>query len=142
MIQKKKKKNSENQSMGKKMDLIWGDPIDHLLNDDIDHGKFTQISANGDILISAYIPIAIGNIKKHKFSEYVNKNWEEVWNHRLFAYLRNKMVSPEKMNLGGIEGMPELGYGKILFDILEPEWSQEMDKFYLKLISEERKNER
>ena len=38
--------------------------------------------------------------------------------------------------------MPELGYGKILFDILEPEWSQEMDKFYLKLISEERKNER
>ena len=73
---------------------------------------------------------------------YVNKNWEEVWNHRLFAYLRNKMVSPEKMNLGGIEGMPELGYGKILFDILEPEWSQEMDKFYLKLISEERKNER
>lgn len=43
------------------------------------------------------------------------------------------------MNLGGIEGMPELGYGKILFDILEPEWSQEMDKFYLKLISEERK---
>lgn len=102
----------------------------------------TQISANGDILISAYIPIAIGNIKKHKFSEYVNKNWEEAWNHRLFAYLRNKMVSPEKMNLGGIEGMPELGYGKILFDILEPEWSQEMDKFYLKLISEERKNER
>lgn len=142
VAQKISKKNSENQSMGKKMDLIWGDPIDHLLNDDIDHGKFTQISANGDILISAYIPIAIGNIKKHKFSEYVNKNWEEVWNHRLFAYLRNKMVSPEKMNLGGIEGMPELGYGKILFDILEPEWSQEMDKFYLKLISEERKNER
>ena len=142
VAQKISKKNSENQSMGKKMDLIWGDPIDHLLNDDIDHVKFTQISANGDILISAYIPIAIGNIKKHKFSEYVNKNWEEVWNHRLFAYLRNKMVSPEKMNLGGIEGMPELGYGKILFDILEPEWSQEMDKFYLKLISEERKNER
>lgn len=142
VAQKISKKNSENQSMGKKMDLIWGDPIDHLLNDDIDHGKFTQISANGDILISAYIPIAIGNIKKHKFGEYVNKNWEEVWNHRLFAYLRNKMVSPEKMNLGGIEGMPELGYGKILFDILEPEWSQEMDKFYLKLISEERKNER
>ena len=43
VAQKISKKNSENQSMGKKMDLIWGDPIDHLLNDDIDHGKLHKL---------------------------------------------------------------------------------------------------
>ena len=43
VAQKISKKNSENQSMGKKMDLIWGDPIDHLLNDDIDHGNLHKL---------------------------------------------------------------------------------------------------
>ena len=74
VAQKISKKNNENRAKNRKMDLMWGDPIDHLLNDDIDEGKFTQISANGDILISAYIPISIGNVRKNKFSDYAKKN--------------------------------------------------------------------
>lgn len=87
-------------------------------------------------MISAYIPISIGNVRKNKFSDYAKKEWNDVWNHKLFQYLRYKMVSPEKMNFDNFECIPELGKGKISFDILTPSWRQEMDELYLELLKE------
>lgn len=55
--------------------IEWGDPIQHLIagrtSSSIDNTSIS-IRANGDIVPSPYLPIVIGNIKKHSFSSYWN----------------------------------------------------------------------
>lgn len=122
-----------NQNNKKKMRTQWGDPIDHLLNDDIDIKGFAQITAYGDIAISPYIPISIGNIRHRRFKEYMEKDWDEVWNHRLFKFLRFSMLTPEKMDLNSVSDFFNLGIKQINFDICEAGWSESMDRLLMKL---------
>ncbi|MHB8075763.1 radical SAM/SPASM domain-containing protein [Desulfosporosinus fructosivorans] len=59
----------------KGLKIEWGDPIQHLIEgrtrSKIDN-TFITIRANGDIVPSPYLPVVIGNIKKHSFSDYWN----------------------------------------------------------------------
>lgn len=53
--------------------VIWGDPIDHLIRfPNLTNLPMYYISvrANGDIVASPYLPLVVGNIRKHKFEEY------------------------------------------------------------------------
>ncbi|MBN1696423.1 MAG: radical SAM protein [Spirochaetales bacterium] len=62
--------------------IEWGDPIDHLIRfrTVTQHlNVFLVVQANGDIAASPYLPITIGNIKKHSILKYWKKGLPKVW---------------------------------------------------------------
>ena len=70
------------RSKYKKMQIEWGDPIDHLLRCSGLMSGFVPhvtIQSNGDIVLSLYLPIAIGNILRHSIKEYWDAGIWRVW---------------------------------------------------------------
>ncbi|MEF3244807.1 MAG: hypothetical protein K6343_02335 [Caldisericaceae bacterium] len=56
--------------------IEWGDPVDHLIRFPtiVEHcSTFVGVKADGSIQVSPYLPITVGNIRRHKFSEYWDK---------------------------------------------------------------------
>lgn len=77
------------------IDIKWGDPIDHLIrfrntNFFLDQ---TTVHANGDIVVSAYLPLVVGNVKKHSLLEYWEHGLREVWSTNIVQYLTSRMQS-------------------------------------------------
>lgn len=62
--------------------IEWGDPIDHIIrfrtiiSACVPH---VNIKANGSITPTPYMPLTVGNIKRHRFSEYWNSGLIGVW---------------------------------------------------------------
>ncbi len=93
---------------GKGMQIEWGDPIDHLyrLPNNETFGYKTiqyQIKSNGDLAISAYLPITVGNVRKHSLKEYWNAGYDRIWYEEKFKRLRDKIE-----NLYDFESFNEL----------------------------------
>ena len=42
--------------------------------------SYVTIKANGNIMVSPYLPISVGNIRRHAFNEYWNNGLSGVWN--------------------------------------------------------------
>lgn len=97
----------------------WGDPVDHLLNNNMDKNRFLTISANGEISLTPYIPITVGDLKKHKLREYLDNNIFDAWQSPLFSSIRKKMISPQSLNTHKSMGLPMLGEEKISLDWIE-----------------------
>lgn len=81
--------------------IEWGDPIDHLIRSR-DSNRFVNdqlnIHANGDIIISAYLPLVIGNIRKYSINEYWNKgNLSSIWSTKIVQYLASKIKCIDDM---------------------------------------------
>ena len=64
----------------------WGDPIDHLIR----FGHFyamvpnmVHISSEGSICLSIYLPIHLGNVRRHSFQEYWEAGLGRAWQLRL-----------------------------------------------------------
>ena len=56
------------------------------------------VHANGDIVVSAYLPLVIGNIRKHSLKEYWDKGLNKVWSTKIVQFLVSKMVSISEMD--------------------------------------------
>lgn len=62
--------------------IEWGDPVDHLIRfrtlvqHCINH---VNIHANGDIVPSPYLPISVGNIRKHSIGKYWDAGLVKIW---------------------------------------------------------------
>ncbi|WP_054743402.1 radical SAM/SPASM domain-containing protein [Cellulosilyticum ruminicola] len=65
--------------------ITWGDPVDHLI-------RFTEqpvcnnqcmIRANGDIVASTYLPLVVGNIRKHTLQEYWEAGLRDIWSFKV-----------------------------------------------------------
>lgn len=66
------------------MKIEWGDPIDHTYrlpnNAKLGMDSFSMdIRSNGDIGISAYFPVVIGNCKRHTLKEYWFAGYKKIW---------------------------------------------------------------
>lgn len=62
--------------------ILWGDPMDHIIRFRryfTELSIFAGIKANGDIDVTPYFPIAVGNIRKHPLREYWNAGLPRVW---------------------------------------------------------------
>lgn len=81
------------------LDIKWGDPIDHLLRFREPNNFMDQsiIHANGDIVVSAYIPLVVGNIRKHSLVEYWEHGLNKVWTKNVVQYLVSQMQSISDM---------------------------------------------
>lgn len=69
--------------------IEWGDPIDHLIrfsNRSLPL-NFCTIRANGDISVSPYLPLIVGNIKKHSLQEYWNGGMNRIWERKIVKFL-------------------------------------------------------
>lgn len=87
----------------KKMDIEWGDPIDHIIRFReklIDTNVVMGISAYGDITISPYIPVSIGNIRKHMLIEYWESGYMNAWSIPEINQYSENMVSCTKLLYG------------------------------------------
>lgn len=99
----------------------WGDPVDHLI-------RFSQmdlsvqqliIRANGDIVCSTYLPLVVGNIRKHSLLEYWNKGLVDVWSYKIPKKIAEGIRSIEDMN-NPDERLPVLWKEEDIFiDIIE-----------------------
>lgn len=67
---------------GRPLIIEWGDPVDHLIRFRTlcKHlVQFLGIKANGGIAPSPYLPLVIGNVRKHKLSEYWDAGLGRAW---------------------------------------------------------------
>jgi MoaA/NifB/PqqE/SkfB family radical SAM enzyme len=62
--------------------IMWGDPIDHIIRFR-EYMKncvnIANVRANGDIVASPYLPVILGNIRKHSLKEYWDAGLAAVW---------------------------------------------------------------
>lgn len=62
--------------------IEWGDPVDHLIRfrtlaqHCVNH---LSVHANGDIAPSPYIPLTVGNIRRHSIQKYWDAGLVKVW---------------------------------------------------------------
>ena len=80
--------------------IEWGDPVDHLIRFPTitEHcSTFAGIKADGSIQVSPYLPITVGNIRKHKFSEYWDNGLARMWEIPKVKELAGRVASVKDM---------------------------------------------
>lgn len=103
------------------MDFEWGDPIDHLIrfNGDNKTGVLS-IDAYGYIQTSPYIPINIGNIRKHSLFEYIENGFEKYLNTNIIQEVYSMVTSFDNMDVSINCNLPEKNKNKSLYiDIID-----------------------
>lgn len=82
-IELQRKINELNYGYSGSLVINWGDPLDHIfryreLYKDL--STFVTIKANGSICPSPYLPISVGNVKRHSLCEYWEQGLSRIWN--------------------------------------------------------------
>ncbi len=102
--------------------IEWGDPIDHLIRFStvMEHfTTFTGVKADGSIQVSPYLPITVGNIRKHKFSEYWDNGLSRMWEIPKVKELAKRIVSVKDMGKN-YESTPTVWFDEdISLDIID-----------------------
>ena len=91
------------QYSNQKMIVEWGDPLQHIQNIVTTHlhNSYVDlgISAYGDIMVSPYIPIKIGNIRNRKLQEYFEIGLQDIYLDTFIKKVASLMGEWKKMNL-------------------------------------------
>ena len=69
--------------------IEWGDPLDHFFrvpnNAKIGFNTYSmEIKADGSLVISAYIPVVVGNVRKHSLKAYWDAGYDKIWENAKF----------------------------------------------------------
>lgn len=114
-----KEKNS------KKMAIEWGDPLIHLDNIVFEDKKGSYIdlgiSAYGDITVSPYLPITIGNIRKRNLMKYLEQGLQNIYLDPFIKKCASLITDWNKMNLQNqYKIFPRVGIDQnINYDLLD-----------------------
>lgn len=114
-----------------KMLIEWGDPLDHLVRGSINSDKiaFLSIGAYGDIFVSPYLPLVVGNIRKHSFKEYIDNGLPEIWNNPFLQWLGERVTDVTNMDLKKY-GLPQIFTEEpIELDILDKDYKLRTREF-------------
>ena len=85
--------------------MSWGDPVDHLIrfsNVCRNCVNFVDIRADGAIVASPYLPLILGNIRNHRFSEYWEAGLPRLWRNPQINRMAQRVASSKdfaKQNL-------------------------------------------
>lgn len=88
--------------------ISWGDPIDHLFRFREEKNMlatFISLKSNGNIEVSPYLPITVGNIRRHSLQEYWKAGLGCVWLLDVVKKLSNNIYSVADMGKQ-IDGVP------------------------------------
>lgn len=75
---------NEKRKQYKDMQIEWGDPLEHIylaLYNPRPEPVVMEIRANGDIAPSIYLPISVGNVRRHSIKEYWDAGFKDIWRH-------------------------------------------------------------
>ena len=89
--------------INKGMLIEWGDPLDHMYrlsnNEKIGYKNFQyHVKANGDIAVSAYLPLIVGNVRKHSLKDYWNNGYDTIWYSKEYKKYRDQIESIYDVN--------------------------------------------
>lgn len=102
--------------------IEWGDPIDHLFRSNEVISEFVPyltIRSNGDIVLSPYLPITIGNINSHTVKEYWEAKIWRIWEIGLFKEIAGHFVCPGRMTSDN-KTIPRIFYEEnVRFDLID-----------------------
>lgn len=99
------------QERYKGMRIEWGDPLEHLFLVRTSRRSYpvvVSIASNGDIYVTPYLPICVGNVRKYSIKEYWDAGLNKIWrNPEINEMIRNintiydleKDVRPIKIDL-------------------------------------------
>lgn len=107
-----------------KVIVEWGDPIDHLIRFRTilrDNNLALGINAYGDITVSPYIPLTLGNVKKHTLEEYWEKGLNIAWKIPVIEYISRQMLSCDRLCVNTIDNNLPFIYREdgIALDVIE-----------------------
>lgn len=100
----------------------WGDPVDHFIRFSQYNKEccpFVSIKANGGIAPSIYLPIIVGNVKKHSLTEYWKNGLGEVWKLDVIQTVAKKIKSVKEINMDEIDMPKTFKDSDIELDIIE-----------------------
>lgn len=109
-------------SVAHNMNIEWGDPVDHLIRFPtiVEHcSTFAGLKADGSIQVSPYLPITVGNIRRHKFSEYWDNGLAKMWEIPKVKELARRVVPVKDMGRSD-EVIPTVWFDEdIAIDIID-----------------------
>jgi len=102
--------------------IEWGDPVDHLIRfrTICKHCvNFVNVGADGSIIVSPYLPLSVGNLQRHKLSDYWNNGLARIWEVPKVKELAERIVSC--LDFGKREkGVPTVWFDKnIELDLID-----------------------
>lgn len=101
------------------MNIVWGDPVDHLIRFSNRYSiplYLGEITAEGYLGISPYLPLYFGNVNKYTISEYWEAGYISAWEMKISKIMANQIRSVLDMN----KIWPKPYYDKpILIDLIE-----------------------
>lgn len=120
--------------------IEWGDPIDHLVrwgDLELKSNLYGDIKSNGDLTISTYMPIVVGNLKRHSYIDYWKAGLSKSWNIPIAKEIASMYSSISY--LGSSESnIPKIFFDKnIEFDLIDDNVFENLDKYNLKQLLEE-----
>ncbi len=99
---KLKKKFHRLKSEYTKLRFEWGDAVDHLIRFP-KYNKmccpFISIKANGNIVPSMYLPVSVGNVKRHSLLEYWDQGLGRVWSNQFLQNVASNILCMNELNL-------------------------------------------
>lgn len=113
--------------MSKKMEyakegfmIEWGDPIQHLSFYRDKELMYLSINAYGQLIVSPYLPLVVGDLRKHSLEEYIEKGLLDVWKDDKVKKMGEMIAEANKMDVSERFDMPEIfTENDIVYDVIE-----------------------
>lgn len=117
-----------------KLTIEWGDPIDHLIRfsaGNLEQGSFSEIKSDGSVFISSYLPISVGNLRKHSYKEYWDSGLYKSWNIPLVQEIANYYSSVTTLG-SSMKGIPKIFFDtNINFDLIDDKVFENLNDYTL-----------
>ena len=106
---------------GKDPQIDWGDPIDHLIRFRQKDLMLTNaiVRSNGELIVDPYLPIILGNLKKHSFTEYWENGLYKMWQLEIVKKLAEKVICIREMDIESNDMPVEFKNGDVYIDLIE-----------------------
>lgn len=117
--------------------VTWGDPIDHLkrfTEIKFDNNPHISISAEGEILPSNYLPVSIGNIKKHCLADYWDAGIGKMWTIPVVRELAECVNSISDLGFSNSELPTTFFESHIKMDIIDDSVFANLSEFTMKTL--------
>ena len=81
-----------------KINVEWGDPLDHMRRMPFNaknglKSYCMEIKSNGDLTVTTYLPIVVGNCMLHSLKEYWDAGYNTIWNNKYVLNYLNKIMT-------------------------------------------------
>lgn len=92
----------------KRKKIEWGDPVDHIIRGlkHLDSSNSFNVRSNGKVYVSPYLPVIVGDLRKHSLQEYLDNGMSKVWHLPCVRNIAKHITSVNDM--GKNENIPEI----------------------------------